>query len=396
MHHPHSLPLPQPDPDSRAHSHTVASHIRARIAAADGSISFAEFMHECLYAPGLGYYNAGAAKFGRGGDFVTAPEVSSLFGQLLAGQCSEVLAQVASGAILELGAGSGRLAADLLDSLARRDCLPPGGYLILEVSPDLQQRQRELLAERLPELEDCVHWISEFPESFSGVIIANEVLDALPVERFVRRNGSFRQVHVAARGEEFALLEREAPPRLVDALESIERSLGRSLEDGYASEVCLAARPWVKELAGCLAEGCVLLFDYGVSRREYYARERSGGWLRCHFRHHAHDDPLILTGIQDLTSWVDFTLVADAAVDNGLRVAGFTNQAQFLIGAGLEGHLAGLTEMPTAARLRLAGEVKLLTLPGEMGENFKCLGLSRGDIEPPAGLRLADRTAILD
>jgi SAM-dependent MidA family methyltransferase len=383
MHHTRSLALPQPDPDSAAHSQAVAAHIRERIAAAGGSISFAEYMHECLYAPGLGYYSAGAIKFGSGGDFTTAPEVSSLFGALLAGQLREVLAQLASPAILEIGAGSGRLAADILESLLAADSLPPGGYHILEVSPDLQQRQRALLTERVPDIVGHVHWIDCLPGDFEGAVIANEVLDALPVERFVCRGGRFRQVRVAAERDDFRLVDREAPPHLAAEIEAIEQGLGRSFTEDYASEVCLAVRPWVTDVCRGLAEGCVFLFDYGVTRREYYAPERSGGWLRCHFRHHAHDDPLVLPGIQDLTSWVDFTRVAEAAVDSGMAVAGFTNQAQFLIGAGLEQFLANLGEMPIDAQLRMSGEVKLLTLPTEMGENFKCLGLSRGAIEPP-------------
>jgi SAM-dependent MidA family methyltransferase len=392
MHQP--LTLPQADPDSLTHSREVAAFLRARIAET-GSISFAEYMHYCLYAPGLGYYTAGATKFGQAGDFVTAPEVSSLFGAAVARQCAGVLAQLETPAILEIGAGSGKLAADILEALARDDALPAGGYRILEVSPELQQRQRQQLSARVPELLDAVQWLDALPDTLTGVAIANELLDALPVERFIRRDDGIRQVCVTSVDGAFCLDEREAPVHLASAVEHIERTLGGRLPDGYASEVCVAAAPWVAELAGCLAQGVAFLFDYGVGRREYYGADRSGGWLRCHFRHHVHDDPLLLPGIQDLTSWVDFTAVAEAAVENGLDIAGFVTQAQFLLAAGLDEAFANFAKMPTDAQLRLSAEIKLLTLPTEMGENFKCLGLMRGDLEPPAAFGRADLTATL-
>ena len=395
MHHPQTLALPEADAASLAHSDKVAAYIRERIAEAGGRISFAEYMHHCLYAPGLGYYAAGATKFGRTGDFVTAPEVSPVFGRLLAWQCADVLAQLDSPAILEIGAGSGRLAADIIETLAADGALPAGGYHILEVSPDLQQRQRELLEERVPGVVGSVTWLDAMPTNFMGVVVANELLDALPVERFIRREGGVRQVCVASEGKSFVLVERDAPANLVQAVEHIEDTLGATLAEGYASEVCLAVTPWIAELAACLERGVAFLLDYGVGRQAYYAPDRSGGWLRCHFRHHAHDDPLMLPGVQDLTSWVDFTTVAEAAVDNGLDIAGFTSQAQFLLGAGLDRVLADFAEMPTDAQLRLSAEIKLLTLPTEMGENFKCLGLMRGDLQPPAALERADRTATL-
>lgn len=395
MHHPQTLALPEPDPDSQAHSRAVAAFIRERIAAAGGSISFAEYMHYCLYAPGLGYYASGATKFGQAGDFVTAPEVSPIFGKLLARQCAEVLAQLDSPSILEIGAGSGRLAADVIESLAAENALPAGGYHILEVSPDLQQRQRDLLAQRVPYAMASVTWLDAMPIGFTGVVIANELLDALPVERFVRRADSIVQVGVASDGEVFRLVERDAPDLLVHAVEHVEETLGGMLSDGYASEVCLAVRPWITDLAAGFESGVAFLFDYGVGRPAYYAPDRSGGWLRCHFRHHVHDDPLILPGIQDLTSWVDFTAVAEAAVLNSLGIAGFTDQAQFLLGAGLEEILADFAELPTDAQLRLSAEIKLLTLPTEMGENFKCLGLMRGGLKPPAAFGRADRIATL-
>jgi len=395
MQHPQTLSLPNPDAESAAHSERVAEFIRDRIHDAGGKISFAEYMHHCLYAPGLGYYSAGSAKFGGAGDFVTAPEISSLFGKILARQCAEVLAQLESPAILEIGAGSGKLAADILKDLADSGALPEKGYKILDVSADLRERQESFLRRDIPELLDRVEWLEALPEEFSGVVIANEVLDALPVERFVRREQGIAQVCVITDGDNFGLVESEAPGMLAAAVENIEAFLGQRLPNGYASEVCVAAPQWTADICGTLRDGAAFLFDYGTSRREYYAADKSGGWLRCHFRHHAHDNPLILQGIQDLTSWVDFTTIAAAAVDNALDIAGFVTQARFLIGGGLDKYFADFAELSTDAQLRLSAEIKLLTLPAEMGENFKCLGISRGNLRPPSAFEFGDRTTTL-
>ena len=395
MQQPQTLSLPEPNAESAMHCERVAEFIRGRIRDTGGQISFAEYMHHCLYAPGLGYYTAGSAKFGGAGDFVTAPEISSLFGTILARQCAEVLEQLESPSILEIGAGSGKLAVDILKALAESGTLPEKGYKILDVSADLRNRQESFLRREVPELLNNIEWLDALPEEFSGVVIANEVLDALPVERFVRREQGIAQVCVATDGDGFGLVEREAPGMLAAAVEKIEAFIGQALPNGYASEVCVAAPQWTADVCGSLRDGAAFLFDYGTSRREYYAADRSGGWLRCHFRHHAHDNPLILQGIQDLTSWVDFTAIAEAAVDNGLDITGFVPQAQFLIGGGLDKYLADFAELPTDAQLKLSAEIKLLTLPAEMGENFKCLGLSRGNLQPPSAFEFGDRTTTL-
>jgi SAM-dependent MidA family methyltransferase len=389
------LSLPKPDAESAAHSMRVAEYVRHRIRDSGGQISFAEYMHHVLYAPELGYYSAGTTKFGAGGDFITSPEVSPIFGRIVARQCAAAFAEIDSPSILEFGAGSGKLAADVLLMLAELDALPPRGYQILEVSADLRERQQAYLRSEVPDLVDSVTWIDRLPEQHSGVIIANEVLDALPVERFIRRRRGIAQICVAVEDDAFALCERDAPDNLTAAVIAIEAELGKRLADGYASEVCLAAPQWVRDIARTLGDGVVFLFDYGVSLREYYAPARSGGWLRCHFRHRAHEDPLILPGIQDVTSWVNFTAVAEAAVKGGLDIAGFVTQSQFLIGGGLEQLLADFAELPIDAQLKLSSQVKLLTLPEEMGENFKCLGLSRGELTQPAAFGLADRTTSL-
>jgi SAM-dependent MidA family methyltransferase len=351
-------------------------------------------MHEALYAPGLGYYSAGAAKFGAAGDFVTAPEVSPVFGHVLARQCAAAFDNIARPAILEFGAGSGKLAVDLLTRLADLNALPDS-YRILEVSADLRERQHAFLREAVPQFMGRVSWLDALPQDHCGVIVANEVLDALPVERFVRHDQHVAQVAVEVQGEHFVFCEQPASKALVAAVARIEEDLGRQLPDGYTSEVCLAASAWIASLAALLPAGLVFLFDYGVSRREYYAEDRSAGWLRCHFRHHAHSDPLVLPGIQDITAWVDFTAVAGAAVESGFDIAGYVTQSHFLIDGGLADELAGFAELSPAAQLKLSGQVKLLTLPGEMGENFKCLGLRRGSGVIPAGLRTSDRTSSL-
>jgi SAM-dependent MidA family methyltransferase len=389
--------FPEVDATSAEHSEQVARYLVGKIADNDGAISFASFMHEVLYAPGLGYYSAGATKFGAGGDFTTAPELSSLFGFVLARQCADVLYDwqpTQPPRILEFGAGSGKLAADVMTRLADLGLLPDE-YHILEVSPDLQARQSTFLHEAIPQYANRVSWLDQLPDDYHGIVIANEVLDALPVERFVRRDNHVAQLCVTGDEMGFAFVEREAPAALQSAVDAIETSLGRKLPVGYTSEVCLAAPAWIADVAKSMRHGIAFLFDYGVSRSEYYAHDRDDGWLRCHFRHHAHSNPLILPGIQDVTAWVDFSAVADAAAANGLRVDGYVSQAHFLINAGLTDELAEFAELEPAAQLQLSAEVKLLTLPGEMGENFKCLGISRGLEARPAGLATMDRTITL-
>ena len=383
--------LPEADAETLAQSAACADYIRDRIRDAGGSLSFAEFMHDALYAPGLGYYTAGATKFGADGDFVTAPEISPLFGRVLARQCAEILKALDGGAILEFGAGSGKLAAELLGSLETLGVLPLK-YRILEVSPDLAERQQRTLESRVPHLTARVDWLAEPPTGHRGIVLANEVLDALPVERFRRAEQGIRQIRVVRQGNGFGMAEESAPDILAAAVAGIESALGRTLPDGYVSETCLAAPHWIDALSGMLDRGVVLLFDYGLSRREYYAPDRNGGWLRCHFRHHVHGDPLILPGVQDLTAWVDFTAVAGAAVDSGFELCGYLPQARFLLNAGLDTELAEFANLPLTSQLELSGQVKLFTLPGEMGENVKCLGLARGMSEDLSGFRQADRT----
>ncbi len=383
--------LPPLGADEQAHSRRVAEHIRAFMAARGGVIGFDAWMRLALYAPGLGYYSAGAAKFGAAGDFVTAPEISSLFSRCLARQAAEVL-RVTGGDVLELGAGSGRMAADVLLELEALEALPEHSC-ILEVSADLAGRQRARLAGLPAALSSKVQWLDRWPgQPMSGVVLANEVLDAMPVERFVLRGepGSqeVRALAVGLAGDGFEWREAEASPELRHAVDDILEALPEPLPDGHVSEVCLAYQPWMAGLAAQLERGVALLVDYGLPRVQLYHPERARGTLRCHFRHRAHDDPFVNVGLQDITAWVDFTRVAEAADSADLEVLGFTSQAAFLIGAGMEPLLTAAMQCAgsdTRRQAELAAEARRLLLPGEMGEIFKVIALGRGFDAPLAG-----------
>ena len=386
--------LPSPDPDALRHSERVAGFIHEQIETAGGRISFGDYMQHALYAPALGYYAAGAVKFGAQGDFVTAPEVSPLFGRVLAGQCAPTLDALADSVVLELGAGSGALAVSLLTRLAELDALP-ARYLILDVSADLTERQHRRIAESLPDIPTSVEWVDALPERFNGVVLANEVADALPVERFERNAGHVLQQFVASADSGFRYEWLEAGSAVAAAVDEIEGALGRSLSAGFRSEVSLGLAGWIQDILRSLNEGIVLLFDYGLPRREYYAQERGQGWLRCHFRHHAHNEALIYPGIQDITAWVDFSAVTLAASQCGAAVDGFVTQAMFLLNGGLDNEFAEFGVQSTAEQLETARQVKLLTLPTEMGENFKCLGLSKGEVPTPDTFTHGDRAHTL-
>ena len=394
MQHEYAFSLPHPDAVSAAHSERCAYYIRARIRDAGGSISFAEFMHYALYAPGLGYYSAGTRKFGDDGDFVTAPEISPLFGRVIARQCADVLRSVPGGAVLEFGAGSGALALEVLRTLEELGATP-AEYRIMEVSADLRERQQRLLREELPGLANRISWLDRMPDTHRGIVLANELLDALPVERFMRRSDGVYQLRVVDEGGEFVFVDEPAPDVLATAVDSIERDFGERLPDNYVSEVSLAAPAWLRDVAQMLEHGMILLFDYGVSRREYYGPERNEGWLRCHFRHRAHSDPLILPGIQDLTAWVDFSAIAGAAAGSGLDILGYVSQSQFLLAGGIEAELHQFADMPLESQLQTAAQINILTLPVEMVENVKCIGLARGEIPTPPAFGSADRTHTL-
>jgi SAM-dependent MidA family methyltransferase len=371
-----ALDLPELTSDEVAHGERLAERLREAIAAAGGWIGFARFMEMALYEPGLGYYSAGARKLGPAGDFVTAPEVAPVFSRCVAMQCAQVLGTLGGGDVLELGAGSGVMAAGILGELERQGRLP-GRYQILDVSADLRSRQRETLEQNVPHLLERVEWLDRLPENFEGVIVANEVLDAMPVERFVVRGGEVNSLGVAWHFGRFEASEARAASPLRDRVRSIESDMGCALPDGYTSEVNLALGPWLAALAAAQRRGVLLFIDYGLPRREYYAAERNAGTLLCHFRHRFHDDPFVRLGLQDLTAWVDFTAVTEAAQAAGLELAGYTTQAHFLIGCGIGDYVADVGDLDVVQRVNLSRQVMVLTLPGEMGERFKAIAFAK-------------------
>jgi len=368
--------LPALNAAEAEHSAALRQRITHSIDAAGGFIDFATFMDLALYAPGLGYYSAGSAKLGAAGDFTTAPEVSTLFGRCVARQCAQVLRAIPGGSILELGAGTGSMAATVLEELAALQALPVS-YSILEVSADLAERQRARLA-ALPEaLRSRVQWLQQLPATpQQGLIVANEVLDALPCRRFVVGPGLIEELGVCRTAETLGWARRPADAALSAAVQEVDAALAEPLAPGYTSELCLLADPWIRSLAAVLERGVMLLFDYGLPRAQYYHPQRRSGTLTCHFKHRAHFDPLLHVGVQDITAWVDFTRIALAAHGAGLAVLGFCTQAGCLLGAGIEELLGAARDAREQARL--AGEARRLLMPGEMGEAFKLLALGRG------------------
>ncbi len=384
--------LPPPSPEAQAHSEQLQALIREEIEAAGGHIGFDRFMELALYAPGLGYYSAGSHKFGEAGDFVTAPELSSLFSRSLARQCAEVLTGIGSGDILEFGAGSGVMAADILAELGQLGCLPEH-YFILELSADLRQRQQQTIEAKVPKLAGRVTWLDALPEGdFCGVVLANEVLDAMPVHRFVISGGEPHELSVVWNGQGFVLEAGAPDAALFTRLKRLQQE--HTLTDGYSSEINLRAEEWVQSLGGLLQQGVALLIDYGFPQREFYHPQRHRGTLMCHYRHRAHDDALRLVGLQDITAHVDFTAVAEAALQADLAVRGYTNQANFLIASGLM-ELLSEESGGVQEQLSLAAQVKRLTMPGEMGELFKVMALTKGWEGGLRGFSLRDERAKL-
>lgn len=372
--------LPDAPPEALDHSRRLVDRLRAIIAEAGGWIPFSRYMEAALYEPGLGYYVAGARKFGEAGDFVTAPEISPLFARCIARQGAQALAQ--GGDVLELGPGTGALAAELLPAL---DALgaAPARYLLLEVSPDLRERQRERVQQALPGHAHRFAWIDRLPERHRGFIVANEVLDTVPCERVGRVAGEPVDMGVVASEKGFAW-----SPRPMQAGERAAR-LANLLPPGgdFVTEWNPAAEALVRTVAGLLEAGLALFIDYGYARAAYYHPQRDRGTLRCHYRHRAHEDPFRLPGLEDITAHVDFSAMADAAAQVGAEVAGPCTQAQFLLACGLADMVSRSAADPVG-RLRENAALQRLVGPGEMGELFKVLGIGRGMREPLVGFRL--------
>ncbi|AVZ80861.1 hypothetical protein C3497_14575 [Zoogloeaceae bacteirum Par-f-2] len=380
--------LPQPCADALAQSARLVELIRDEMTASGGWLSFARYMALALYAPGLGYYSGGAKKFGPGGDFITAPELTPLFGQALAAQVEQIM-RASAAQVIEVGAGTGLLAADLLLELEARGCLPER-YDILELSGELRQRQFDTLAQKVPHLASRVHWLESLPERFSGALVANEVLDVMPVHLVAARADGLFERGVALGGDGvLCWADRPASGQVLAAAQAL--ALPQPAEGEYVTEICLAAPAWVAEWARRLHSGALLLIDYGYPREEYYLPSRSSGTLLCYYRHHAHGDPFLWPGLNDITSFVDFTAVAEAAFDAGLEVYGYTSQAQFLFNCGVLACLGRRGPQDSADYIRAARAVQRLTAPQEMGELFKVLAVGRGLPQPLLGFVRGDR-----
>ena len=374
---PVEFSLPPPAPDAAAHSHLLAEHIANAIAQEGDWIPFSRFMELALYAPGFGYYAAGSHKIGTGGDFVTAPEITPIFARCLAMQVRQVLDRT-GGDVLELGPGTGILAADLFAELKAQGAAP-SRYRLLEVSPELRERQRTLVAQRHPGDVDRFEWIERLPERIDGMVLANEVLDVLPCSLVHRTGGEIleRGVVVTEAGfgwEDMALPEGELKRRASAVIPAGDYD--------YLTEVNLSAEALVRSVAAALGRGLALFIDYGFAQNEYYHPQRSMGTLRCHYRHRYHNDPFFLPGLQDITAHVDFTAMALAAQSADAEVMGYTTQAHFLISCGLAVLVSEGDPNMTLSRLKATSAVHRLISPSEMGELFKVLGIGRG-MEPP-------------
>lgn len=387
--------LPIPSPEAKKHSLQLIELIQETIKQADGWIDFSQFMHLALYAPALGYYSAGSQKFGAGGDFVTAPEISPLFAQTLANQIAQIL-KITNGSVLELGAGTGKLAADVLLTLAELEVLPTK-YCILEVSDHLRQIQLEYLQKRLPkELMQCVEWLDHLPSAFDGVVIGNEVLDAIPVNLVHAMPQGLHERGVVVTEQDFNWQDRaleQGQSRAQDYL--LEAVSKLKLPEGYITELCPAASGLLASLAHTLQHGAILMIDYGFSAREYYHPQRNQGTLMCHYQHLAHTNPLIYVGLQDITAHVDFTSIAHAGINNGLALAGFCGQAQFLMNCGILEVMSQVSPHDMASYAPLAAAAQKLLSPAEMGDLFKVIAFTKNIETPLMGFSAGDKSHTL-
>ncbi len=383
--------LPLPTADALACSAALCSRIVAEIDAAGGWIGFDRFMDLVLYTPGMGYYAGGAHKFGAAGDFMTAPELSDAFAQALGAQVAQLLA-LGAPQIIEVGAGSGQLAADLLLELDRRDRLPER-YCILELSGELRARQQATLSTRVPQFLPRLCWLECLPEDFDGLVLANEVLDAMPVHLAVWNGEDIAERGVAMDNGQFTWRDRPAGGRLRERAQALAAAC--AIAPGYLSEISLLAPAWIAQWAAILRRGALLLIDYGFPRHEYYHPQRDAGTLMCHYRQHAHAEPFFLPGLQDMTAHVDFTAIVEAGCEAGLELLGYSTQASFLFNCGLTEILARTPASEPLRYLPLASAVQKLISPAEMGELFKVIALGKGISEPLLGFANGDRSATL-
>lgn len=370
--------LPEPDEAAKKRSRELSACIFKACEQQGGSIVFSDYMQLALYQPGLGYYSGGLEKFGEAGDFITAPEVSALFSQCIARQAAQIINEIKQADVLEFGAGSGLMAADILLELERLRSLP-GNYYIVELSAELRERQIQTIMDKAPHLAEKVQWLDALPQqAIQGVVVANEVLDAMPVECFRVNDGAVEQMRVVSQDGCLKADYAEADEAMLEQVRTIEQRREKVFEHGYSSEFNPAIKGWLTSIYEVLNKGVVLLIDYGYPVQEYYLDERDSGTLVCHYKHRAHADPLWYPGLQDITAFVDFSAVAYAADEAGFEVSGYTSQAMFLMGCGLgELHQSMISDDPKQ-QLLLAQQIKTLTLPSEMGERFKVMALSKG------------------
>ncbi len=386
---------PTPDTEAIKVSDQLVAMIRQRIEQHPPAIPFRDYMTMALYEPGLGYYSAGSQKFGDAGDFVTAPEISSLFSRCVARQCADVLQDIDDPIVFELGAGSGVMAKDIINELRSLDRLP-GAYWILEPAADLRERQQALLQDGVPWFFDRIMWLDALPQDkYNGVVLANEVVDALSVTRFRKSRETYEEIGVGLADTGFTWMAVEPDAELLLRLQQLEEKLPKPLPHGYVSEINPGLASWLSAVTEYLQQGLMLVVDYGYTRREYYHPDRSEGTLLCYYRHRAHNDPFLFPGLQDITASVDFTSLAESAVNSGLDVRGFTTQAYFLMASGLQEMLTE-TDQTDARQLALQSQqVRTLTMPGEMGEHVKVMALCRNLKTALRGFALADQRARL-
>ncbi|MFW2372940.1 MAG: class I SAM-dependent methyltransferase [Gammaproteobacteria bacterium] len=372
-----ALDLPEPTDEEKQHSAQLVAHITNNIDRSSGWINFAEYMQLALYSPGLGYYAAGRQKFGESGDFITAPELSPLFAQTLAQSIGRLLESMEQACVIEFGAGSGVLASGLLQELEALEQLPDK-YLIIELSAELKHRQQQQIVQMVPDLADRVQWLDRLPDqSLNAVVLANEVLDAMPVRRFIKQHGSICDLGVSHDAGQLTFASTKAADDLQAAVQTIETDIGRTFDESYQSEVNLNIGPWLASIYNMLETGVVLLIDYGYPRAEYYLPERNMGTSMCYYRHRTQDNPLWFPGLQDITAFVDFSAVAQHGQATGFELFGYTSQANFLLDSGLSQILEAQFSGDNRQQLELAQQAKTLLLPTEMGERFKVMCLTK-------------------
>jgi SAM-dependent MidA family methyltransferase len=389
------IQLPIPDQYELEHSQRLCNRIKEAIYKNNGYIDFATFMQISMYEPGLGYYSSGTRKLGVDGDFITAPEISTLFIQCLARQLTEVLSVLEQPSIIEFGPGSGEMCCNLLSIFDQQGCLPDNYYL-MEISADLRERQERLIESRIPHLAKRVTWLDTLPDrGFNGIILGNEVIDAMPVHRLIMQDGMPFEYCVGLKDEKFHWQVAELENGIS---KNVHEKLGRYIQhipDGYITEFNNQILPWLVTMAEILECGIMIFIDYGYPRQEYYHPQRIDGTLLCHYRHHVHGDPFLYPGLQDITASVDFTAIAEAAVDSGMQVRGYTTQAHFLMDCGLCEFMQ-INDLNCAAkRVELSNQARLLTMPGEMGELFKVIALTKKIEIPLIGFKNFDHRSRL-